>query len=114
MFFTFSLFLQPGAAAVIPASSAMRPPIGSVHAAGGGRRPVKVWSANRAVRKAIVVATYEEFQRKAREKLGLGKTEPVRIVLEADGTLVSLLIRLSLFSDAQKHGTSCNIQQCCR
>ena len=36
----------------------------------------------------MVVATYEEFQRKGREKLGLGATEPLRVVLEGDGTQV--------------------------
>ena len=30
----------------------------------GGRRPVKVWNANRNVRKALVVGTYDEFLRK--------------------------------------------------
>ena len=57
---------------------------------GGGRRPVKVWNAARTVRKALVVSTYEEFHRKGREKLGLGKVEPLRVVLESDGTQVSL------------------------
>ena len=62
---------------------------GGIHSAGGGRRPVKVWNAARTVRKALVVATYEEFQRKGREKIGLGPSEPVRVVLEGDGTQVS-------------------------
>ena len=35
-----------------------------------------------------MVSTYEEFHRKGREKLGLGKVEPVRVVLEMDGTQV--------------------------
>ena len=43
---------------------------------------------SRTVRKALVVSTYEEFHRKGREKLGLGKVEPVRVVLESDGTQV--------------------------
>ena len=80
-----------------------------VHSAGGGRRPVKIWNAARTVRKALVreiglnrpgelvmviffykvVSTYEEFHRKGREKLGLGKVEPVRVVLESDGTQVN-------------------------
>ena len=55
---------------------------------GGGRRPVKVWNSGRTVRKALVVSTYEEFQRKGREKLGLSSEEPVSIVLEGDGTQV--------------------------
>ncbi len=42
----------------------------------------------RTVRKALVVSTYEEFHRKGREKLGLGKVEPIRVVLESDGTQV--------------------------
>ena len=60
----------------------------SLHSAGGGRRPVKVWNAARTIRKALVVATYEEFQRKGREKVGLSTSEPVRVVLEGDGTQV--------------------------
>ena len=61
---------------------------GGLHSAGGGRRPVKVWNSGRTVRKALVVSTYEEFQRKGREKLGLSSEEPVSIVLEGDGTQV--------------------------
>jgi len=49
----------------------------------------KVWNSARTIRKALVVATYEEFQRKGREKLGLAATEPLRVVLEGDGTQVS-------------------------
>ena len=60
----------------------------SLHSAGGGRRPVKVWNASRTIRKALVVSTYEEFQRKGREKVGLTPSEPVRVVLEGDGTQV--------------------------
>lgn len=52
------------------------------------RRPVKVWSASRSIRKALVVAAYEEFLRKGREKLCVGVSEPVRVVLESDGTQV--------------------------
>jgi len=52
------------------------------------RRPVKVWSASRAVRKALVVGAYDEFLRKGREKLCVGVSEPVRVVLESDGTQV--------------------------
>ena len=52
------------------------------------RRPVKIWNAARTVRKALVVSTYEEFRRIGREKLGLGKVEPIRVVLESDGTQV--------------------------
>ena len=37
-----------------------------------------------------MVATYEEFQRKGREKVGLSPSEPVRVVLEGDGTQVML------------------------
>ena len=64
----------------------------SSHSAGGGRRPVKIWNAARTVRKALVVSTYDEFHRKGREKLGLGKVEPVRVVLESDGTQAKLKI----------------------
>jgi len=40
------------------------------------------------VRKALVVGTYEEFLRKGRDKLCVSVGEPVRIVLESDGTQV--------------------------
>ena len=43
------------------------------------------------MRKALVVSTYEEFQRIGREKLGLGKAEPIRVVLESDGTQVQYI-----------------------
>ncbi len=49
---------------------------------------MKVWNAARTVRKSLVVSSYDELQRKGRDKLGLGKVEPVRIVTEADGTQV--------------------------
>ena len=65
-----------------------RPGPGSSHSHGGGRRPVKVWNAARNVRKALVVGTYEEFLRKGRDKLCVGSGEPVRVVLETDGTQV--------------------------
>jgi len=47
-----------------------------------------VWNANRNIKKALVVGTYEEFLRKGREKLLLGGGEPLRVVLETDGTQV--------------------------
>ena len=44
----------------------------------GGRRPVKVWNANRNVRKALVVGTYDEFLRKGKtEHLGEGHEHKV-------------------------------------
>ena len=52
---------------------------------------MKVWNAARTIRKALVVSTYEEFQRKGREKVGLSPSEPVRVVLESDGTQVMAL-----------------------
>ena len=79
---------QSGQRGIKPATSASSGGGGGIHSAGGGRRPVKIWNAARTVRKALVVSTYEEFHRKGREKLGLGKVEPIRVVLEADGTQV--------------------------
>ena len=32
----------------------------------GDRRPVKVWNANRNIKKALVVGTYDEFLRKGK------------------------------------------------
>lgn len=83
----FLLFLQQSNQPKPTSSSSTS---GNTHSSSlsGGRRPVKVWNAARTVRKAFVVSTYDEFHRKGREKLGLGKVEPVRVVLEADGTQV--------------------------
>lgn len=36
----------------------------------------------------MVVGSYEEFLRKGREKLCVSAVEPVRVVLETDGTQV--------------------------
>ena len=48
------------------------------------------------MRKALVVSTYEEFQRKGREKLGLSSEEPISIVLEGDGTQVGPYVLLKI------------------
>ena len=48
------------------------------------------------MRKALVVSTYEEFQSIGREKLGLGKAEPIRVVLESDGTQVHTKVQTIL------------------
>ena len=85
---TTALALRDPSTAAGPVGPAVHQTGGGIHSAGGGRRPVKVWNAARTVRKALVVATYEEFQRKGREKIGLGPSEPVRVVLEGDGTQV--------------------------
>ena len=69
---------------------------GGSHSAGGGRRPVKVWNSGRTIRKALVVSTYDEFQRKGREKLGLSSEEPISVVLEGDGTQVKQGLKKSL------------------
>ncbi len=53
-----------------------------------GRRPVKVWNCSRTLRKALVVASFEELLKKGKEKLCMAKNEHIRIVLEADGTQV--------------------------
>ena len=37
----------------------------------GDRRPVKVWNANRNIKKALVVGTYEEFLRKGNNSLNI-------------------------------------------
>ena len=83
-YYTFLYFQRLHSSSHKPPSSSS----GGMHSAGGGRRPVKIWNGARTVRKALVVSTYEEFHRKGREKLGLGKVEPVRVVLESDGTQV--------------------------
>ena len=73
---------------------------GGSHSAGGGRRPVKVWNSGRTIRKALVVSTYDEFQRKGREKLGLSSEEPISVVLEGDGTQVKQGLNMPLSTGA--------------
>ena len=73
---------------------------GGSHSAGGGRRPVKVWNSGRTIRKALVVSTYDEFQRKGREKLGLSSEEPISVVLEGDGTQVKQGLKMPLLTGA--------------
>ena len=46
-----------------------------------------------------MVATYEEFQRKGREKVGLSPSEPVRVVLEGDGTQVKSFTSIKMKSN---------------
>jgi hypothetical protein len=36
------------------------------HSDGDWRRPVKIWNADRTVKKGLVVSTFEEFHRKER------------------------------------------------
>ena len=60
-----------------------------------------MWNAARTIRKALVVATYEEFQRKGREKVGLSPSEPVRVVLEGDGTQVKFFTSIKMKSNDQ-------------
>ena len=48
-----------------------------------------------------MVATYEEFQRKGREKVGLSPSEPVRVVLEGDGTQVKFFSYIKMKSNNQ-------------
>ncbi|XP_049959030.1 uncharacterized protein LOC126475304 isoform X1 [Schistocerca serialis cubense] len=53
-----------------------------------GKRPFKIWDSWRNIRKGLVVSSFEELIVRGREKLGLPVGEPVRLVLEADGTQV--------------------------
>ncbi|XP_018324776.1 uncharacterized protein LOC108736725 isoform X2 [Agrilus planipennis] len=62
--------------------------VGGVGGGGGGKRPFKLWDGRRSVRKGLVVGSLEELVQRGREKLGVGVGEPVRLVLESDGTQV--------------------------
>ncbi|XP_060527861.1 uncharacterized protein LOC132702954 isoform X2 [Cylas formicarius] len=53
-----------------------------------GKRPFKLWDGQRSVRKGLVVGSLEELVQRGRDKLGVGAVEPVRLVLECDGTQV--------------------------
>ncbi|KAK7863889.1 hypothetical protein R5R35_007222 [Gryllus longicercus] len=53
-----------------------------------GKRPFKIWDSWRNVRKGLVVSSFEELVLRGKEKLGVLATEPVRLVLESDGTQV--------------------------
>lgn len=53
-----------------------------------GKRPFKIWDSWRNVRKGLVVSSFEELLIRGREKLSVPATEPVRLVLDADGTQV--------------------------
>uniref|UniRef100_A0A6P7F2H6 Uncharacterized protein LOC114325887 isoform X2 n=1 Tax=Diabrotica virgifera virgifera TaxID=50390 RepID=A0A6P7F2H6_DIAVI len=53
-----------------------------------GKRPFKLWDGRRNVRKGLVVGSLEELVLRGRDKLGLSLGEPVRLVLESDGTQV--------------------------
>ncbi|XP_023011662.2 DNA fragmentation factor-related protein 2 isoform X1 [Leptinotarsa decemlineata] len=53
-----------------------------------GKRPFKLWDGRRNVRKGLVVGSLEELVQRGRDKLGVSIGEPVRLVLESDGTQV--------------------------
>ncbi|XP_050304783.1 uncharacterized protein LOC126742218 isoform X3 [Anthonomus grandis grandis] len=53
-----------------------------------GKRPFKLWDGQRSVRKGLVVGSLEELVARGRDKLGVAAQDPVRLVLEADGTQV--------------------------
>ncbi|XP_045473876.1 uncharacterized protein LOC123680155 isoform X3 [Harmonia axyridis] len=53
-----------------------------------GKRPFKLWDGRRSVRKGLVVGSLDELVQRGRDKLGVSLGEPVRVVLESDGTQV--------------------------
>ncbi|XP_044733072.1 uncharacterized protein LOC123295708 isoform X2 [Chrysoperla carnea] len=53
-----------------------------------GKRPFKIWDSWRNVRKGLVVNSFEELLLRGKEKLGVPVGEPVRLVLDSDGTQV--------------------------
>ncbi|XP_052737665.1 uncharacterized protein LOC112052738 isoform X2 [Bicyclus anynana] len=53
-----------------------------------GKRPFKIWDSSRNVRKGLVVTSFEELIHRGKEKLSVAAGEPVRLVLESDGTQV--------------------------
>ncbi|XP_055374440.1 uncharacterized protein LOC129607440 isoform X1 [Condylostylus longicornis] len=53
-----------------------------------GKRPLKIWDSWRNVRKGVVVGSFEELIVRGKDKLGVPASEPVRVVLECDGTQI--------------------------
>ncbi|XP_014256719.1 uncharacterized protein LOC106670693 [Cimex lectularius] len=53
-----------------------------------GKRPFKIWDSWRNIRKSLVVTSLKDLETKGKEKLQVPVNEPVRLVLESDGTQV--------------------------
>ncbi|XP_031640705.1 uncharacterized protein LOC116352335 isoform X1 [Contarinia nasturtii] len=53
-----------------------------------GKRPLKIWDSWRNVRKGLVVGSFEELLVRGKDKLCVPASEPVRVVLECDGTQI--------------------------
>ncbi|XP_066902536.1 uncharacterized protein [Halyomorpha halys] len=53
-----------------------------------GKRPFKIWDSWRNVRKSLVVKDLKDLEQRGKEKLQIPVNEPVRLVLESDGTQV--------------------------
>ncbi|XP_059485440.1 uncharacterized protein LOC132202502 isoform X3 [Neocloeon triangulifer] len=69
-------------------SQERRSPQQDVEPRGVIKRPFKLWDIWRNVRKALVVSTFEELVARGKEKLNVPPGEPVRLLLESDGTQV--------------------------
>uniref|UniRef100_A0A1A9WQI0 CIDE-N domain-containing protein n=1 Tax=Glossina brevipalpis TaxID=37001 RepID=A0A1A9WQI0_9MUSC len=63
-------------------------PSNNTSAESRGKRPLKIWDSWRNVRKGVVVSTFEELLVRGKDKLGVPASEPVRLVLESDGTQI--------------------------
>ncbi|XP_054285736.1 uncharacterized protein LOC129002497 [Macrosteles quadrilineatus] len=53
-----------------------------------GKRPFKIWDSWRNIRKSLVVNSLKDLEFRGKEKLNVPPNEPVRLVLESDGTQV--------------------------
>ncbi|KAL1138099.1 hypothetical protein AAG570_009793 [Ranatra chinensis] len=53
-----------------------------------GKRPFKIWDSWRNIRKSLVVNSLKDLESRGKEKLQVPQSEPVRLVLESDGTQV--------------------------
>ncbi|KAF6209511.1 hypothetical protein GE061_015258 [Apolygus lucorum] len=53
-----------------------------------GKRPFKIWDSWRNIRKSLVVNSLKDLETRGKEKLQVPPNEPVRLVLESDGTQV--------------------------
>ncbi|CAB3368665.1 Hypothetical predicted protein [Cloeon dipterum] len=69
-------------------SQERRSPQQDVEPRGVIKRPFKLWDIWRNVRKALVVSTFEELVARGKEKLNVPPGEPVRLLLESDGTQI--------------------------
>ncbi|CAI6354598.1 unnamed protein product [Macrosiphum euphorbiae] len=53
-----------------------------------GKRPFKIWDGFRNIRKSLLASSLKDLEIRGKEKLNIAPNEPVRLVLETDGTQI--------------------------